>query len=134
MRPLSLDQMTLCDFLLFCQGGGGLGVGLDQPFRGVGLADPDGDGVVVVGLCLGIVGGAAVDGVDNVVGGEGGVGAEDADLQITEFVGLDLAVLEGDEERIDCLDSVVDLDEVFGEEVADGGEVAFGHRGPEVLF
>jgi hypothetical protein len=109
-------------------------VGLDLPVGGAGLAYPYGDGVVVVVLHLGVVVGAAVEGVDYVVGGEGGVGGEDADLEVAEFVGVELAVLEGDQQRVYRLDLLVDLDEVFGEEAADCREVAFGHGGPQVLF
>ena len=94
---------------------GSFGVGLDQPLRSTGLAYPDGGGVVVVALALRIVFCAAVDGVDDVVGGEGGVRREDANLDVAEFVGLELAMLEGDHKGVDGLDAIVDLDEVFGE-------------------
>ena len=109
-------------------------MGLDQPFGGVRLTDPDSDGVVVVVLHLGFVFCAAVEGIDYVIGGEGGVRGEDADLQVAEFVGLEFAVLEGDEQGVDGLNFVIDLEEVLGEEAADGGEITFGHGGPKVLF
>jgi hypothetical protein len=98
------------------------------------LADPYGDGVVVVVLPLGFVAGAAVEGVDDVVGSEGGIRREDADLEVAELIGFELAVLEVDQKCIDGLDTVVDFDEILREEVANGGEVAFGHGGPEMLL
>ena len=109
-------------------------MGLDQPFGGVGLADPYRGGVVVVVLHLGFVVGAAVEGVDDVVGGKGGVGGENADLQVAELVGLEFAVLEVHQKGVDGLDFVVNLDEISGEKAANGGEIALRHGGPEVLF
>lgn len=109
-------------------------MGLDQPLRSTGLAYPDGGGVVVVALALRIVFCAAVDGVDDVVGSERGVRREDADLDVAEFVGLELAMLEGDHKGVDGLDAIVDLDEVFGEEAPDSREVTLGHGGPEMPF
>lgn len=113
---------------------GCFGVSLDQPFGGVWLSDPDGDRVIVVVLHLGLVFGATVERVQYLVSGQGGVRGEDADLQVAEFVGLELAVLEGNQQRVDSLDLSVDLDEVSGEEATNSGEVAFGHGGPEMLF
>src|SRR5258708_8247554 len=43
-------------------------------------------------------------------------------------------MLEVDQECINGLDTVVDFDEVLREEVANGGEVAFSHGGPEMLL
>ena len=109
-------------------------MGLGQPLAGAGLAHPDCRGVVVVVFALGVVAGAAVECVDDVVGGEGGVRREDANLKIAEFVGLELAVLQIDQESVDGLDVVIHFDEIFGEEAANRGEVAFGHGGPEMLL
>lgn len=132
MRRLGLGAWRLAEFLF--DGGRGVGMGLDQPFGGVGLADPYRGGVVVVVLHLGFVFGATVKCVEYVVGGEGGIRREDANLQVTEFIGLELTVLEGNQQGVDGLDSSVDLDEVSGEEAANRSEVAFGHGGPEMLF
>jgi len=63
-------------------------VGLGEPLAGTGLAYPNSRGVVVVAFSLGVVCGAAVECVDDVVGGEGGVRREDAKLKIAELVGL----------------------------------------------
>jgi hypothetical protein len=107
---------------------------LDQPFGGIWLADPDSDGVVVIVSFPGFVLSTADEGVDYVVGGKGRVRGEDTDLQVAEFIGLKLAMLEGDEEGVDGLDLVVNLDEVFGKEAPDSCEVTFGHGGPQMLL
>lgn len=112
--------------------GGGFGVGLDEPLAAA--TDPGGGGVVVEVAEVGLVFGAAVEGVDDVVGGEGGGGAEDADLQVAEFVGGEVTLLEGDEEGVECGDVAVDLDEVRREEAANGGEASFGEGAPEMLL
>jgi hypothetical protein len=109
-------------------------MGLNEPFRGVGLADPDSDGVVVVVFHLGVVFGAAVESVDYMISSKGRVWAENANLEVAEFVGLELAVPESDEYGVRGLDLVVYLDEVFGEEAADCSEISFCHGGPEILF
>ena len=109
-------------------------MGLGEPFAGTGLAYPNCRGVIVVAFALGVVAGAAVECVDNVVGGQSGVRREDANLKIAEFVGLEFAMLQIDEESIDGLDAVIHFDEIFGEETAHGSEVAFGHGGPEMLL
>ena len=107
-------------------------MGLDEPLAAA--TDPGGGGVVVEVVEVGLGFGAAVEGVDDVVGGEGGVGAEDADLQVAELVGGEVALLEGDEERVEGGDVTVDLDEVRREEAADGGEISFGEGAPEMLL
>ena len=107
---------------------------LDQPLCGAGSADPHSRGVVVVARALGFVLGATVESVDDVIGGERRVWGENAHLEVAEFVGLELAVFQADQERIDCLDVILHFDEIFGEETAHGGEVAFGHGGPELLL
>ncbi len=68
------------------------------------------------------------------VGGEGGVWGEDADLEVAEFVGGQLAVLEEDEGGVEGLDGGVDLNVVGGEEIFDGIKIALGEGGPEVLL
>jgi hypothetical protein len=98
------------------------------------LAHPYSDGVVVVVLSLRFVISTAVESVDDMVGGEGGVRREDADLEVAELVGLKLAVLEVDQKCIDGLDTVFDFDEILREEVANAGEVSFSHSGPEMLL
>jgi hypothetical protein len=109
-------------------------MGLDQPLRGAGLANPHGSGVVVIVLALGLVVSAAVEGVDDVIGREGGVRREDANLQVAKLIRFELAVLQVDQQSVDCLDVIIHFDEVFGEEAAYCGEVTFGHGGPQILF
>src|ERR1700736_827167 len=96
------------------------------------LADPDSGGVIIVTLALGFVLGAAVEGVDGVIGSEGGGRREDANLGVAEFVRLELAVLQADQKRVDSLDTVIHFQKIFGEETADCGEVTFCHGGPEM--
>src|ERR1700738_2880246 len=79
--------------------GGSFSVGLNQPFACA--SDPYGGGVVVEVGWVGVVFGAADEGVDYVVGGDGGVWREDADLEVAEFVGCQLALFEGDEEGVE---------------------------------
>jgi hypothetical protein len=98
------------------------------------MAYPDGGGVVVEVVKIRFGCGAAVEGVDDVVGSEGGVRAEDADLQVAKLVSDELALLEGDEEGVERGDVAVGFDEIRGKEFADGGEVSFGHGGPKMLF
>ena len=98
------------------------------------MTDPEGNGVVVVVFPLGVVAGTAVEGVDDVIGREGRVRREDANLEIAELVGLHLAVFQPDQQSIRCFDVVVDCDEVLSEKAADRGEVTFGHPGPEMLL
>jgi hypothetical protein len=43
-------------------------------------------------------------------------------------------VFQADQKRIDGQDMIVDFDEVLREEAADRSKVAFGHRGPQMLF
>lgn len=109
-------------------------MGLGEPFAGTGLAYPNCRGVVVVAFALGIVGGSAVECVDNVVSGQSGVRREDANLKIAEFVGLEFAMLQIDEESVNGLDAIIHFDEIFCEEAAYSSEVAFGHSGPEMLL
>ena len=109
-------------------------MGLNQPLAGAMLTDPDGGGVIIVALALGFVLSAAVEGADGVIGGQCRVRREDADLEIAKLVRLKLAVLQVNQKSVDCLDVVIHFDEIFGEEIAHGGEVAFSHRGPEMLL
>jgi hypothetical protein len=109
-------------------------MGLDQPSRGAGLTNPHGRGVVVIVLALGLVFRAAVEGVDDVIGREGGVRREDANLKVAELVRLELAVFQADQQGVDCLDVIIHFNEVFGEEASHSGEVAFGHCCPEMLL
>ena len=109
-------------------------VGLNQPLGGTGLSDPDSRGIVVVALALRFVVGPAVEGIDDMIRGESRVRREDANLEIAELVGLELAVLQVNEESVDGLDLVVNFNEIPGEKTANGGEVPLGHRGPEMLF
>ena len=106
---------------------------LDEPFL-IRLAHPGGRRIVVVVLHLGLVACAAVEGADHVVNRKSGVRGEDADLQVTKFVGLEFAMLQVDQKRIDGLNLVVDFNEVLGEEAAYCGEVAFGDGSPKMLF
>ena len=57
-------------------------MGLGLPLCGAGGADPDGEGVVVEGPGLRFGVGVAGEGAEDVVGGEGGVRGEDADLKV----------------------------------------------------
>lgn len=109
-------------------------MGLDQPLCGSGLANPHGRRVVVVALALGFVFGAAGEGVDDVISRKGGVRREDAHLEVAEFIRLELAVFQVDQESIDGLDAVIHLDEISREEAPNRGEVAFRHGGPEMLL
>ena len=109
-------------------------MGLDQPLRSIGLADPHSDGVVVVVLPLGFVAGAAAEGVHGMVGSESGIRREDADLEIAKLVGLELAVLEIDQKGIDGLNMIVDFNEILREEAADSRKAAFSHGCPEMLL
>lgn len=109
-------------------------MGLGQPLRAGGLTGPDGQGVIVerfdfgLGLCIAGVG------AEYVVGGEGRVWCENADLKVAKFIGGQLAVFEEDKCGIERLDGAIDLNVVGGEEAADGIKIALCKRGPEVLF
>jgi hypothetical protein len=112
-------------------------VGLCQPLRAAGVADPYREGVVVEGLNLGgpVVGrDVAGEAAENVICSEGGVRRENAYLKVAELVGGEFAVSEEDESCIESLNSAVDLDVIGGEEALDGFKIALGKGGPEMLF
>ena len=66
---------------------GGLGMSLGKPLRAAGLANPDGQRVVVEGPGFGCGVGVACKAAQDVIGGKSRVWREDADLKIAEFVG-----------------------------------------------
>jgi len=107
---------------------------LSEPFRAPGLANPDGQGVVVERFGFRFSVGVARKAAEDAIRGDRGVRRKDADLQVAKFVRSQLAVFEEDQRGIQGLNRAVHLDVVRGEQAADGIEIALGERRPQVLF
>jgi hypothetical protein len=108
-------------------------VGLCQPLRASGVANPYRQRIVVEGLNRGrpVAGcGVAGEAAENVIRSEGGVRRKNAHLKVAELVGGKFAVSEEDESCIKSLNIAVDLDIIGGEEALDGFEIALGKSGP----
>jgi hypothetical protein len=109
-------------------------MGLSEPLRAAGLANPNGQGVVVERFGFMFSVGIARKAAEDSIRSDRGVRRKDSDLQVAEFVRGQLAVFEEDESGIQGLNRAIHLDVVRGEEAADGIEIALGERGPQVLL
>ena len=107
---------------------------LGKPSPALRLSNPDGDRIIVIIHERGFVGSAAVERVNHVISGECRVWRQNANLEIAKFVGLEFAVLQGYQKRVESLDVLVNLNEVRRKQPVDSGEVAFSHGCPEILF
>jgi hypothetical protein len=97
------------------------------------MAHPYCEGVVVEGSDLRAFG-VAGEAAENAIGGDRGVWSKNADLEVAQFVGGELAAFKKDEGGIECLNIAIDLNVVGGEEAADSIEITFRKGGPEVLL
>jgi hypothetical protein len=109
-------------------------VNLGKPSPALRLSNPDGYGVIVIVPERGFVCGAAVERIDHVISGQCRVWRQNANLEIAKFVGLEFAVLQCDQERIESLNVLVNVDEVRCKQAVDGRKVALRHGRPEILF
>lgn len=109
-------------------------MGLSEPLRAAGLANPDGQGVVVEGFGFGFAVGVARKAAEDAIRGDCGVRCQNPHLKVAKFVRIQLAVFEEDQSGIQGLNRVIHLDVVRSEEAADGIEIALRECGPQVLL